>query len=141
MNDERTTPQWLFDELDAIFHFTLDAAATADNTKCKEFYTIADDALTQGWQGNTFVNPPYSRGRLQKWVNHARIQAVESRVVVMLLPADTSTRWFPWDAKLVFLRKRVAFDGIKAGAKFPTVIAIWNYHPRDALNDVGVVVG
>ena len=138
MNDERQTPQWLFDKLNSIYHFTLDAAASAENHKCDSYYTIETDGLAHQWYPHiVFCNPPYSRGQLKKWVEKAREEFYcHSTTVVMIVPADTSTRWFPWDAEVCFLHKRVAFDGIKAGAKFPSAIAIWQLHP---LTDLGVV--
>lgn len=54
------TPQKLFDELDAEFHFTLDAAASDENHKCARYFTQNDDGLRQNWEGETvFCNPPY----------------------------------------------------------------------------------
>ncbi|KKK74655.1 hypothetical protein LCGC14_2881640, partial [marine sediment metagenome] len=41
------TPQWLFDKLDAQYHFDLDVCADADNAKCERFWTEAPDALVQ----------------------------------------------------------------------------------------------
>jgi len=35
---EWATPQELFDELDAEFHFTLDPCATKENAKCAKFF-------------------------------------------------------------------------------------------------------
>lgn len=43
------TPQKLFDELDAEFHFTLDAAADDSNHKCKRYFTQNEDGLRQNW--------------------------------------------------------------------------------------------
>ena len=37
---EYNTPQWLFDALNAEFKFTLDAAASKANAKCKRFYSM-----------------------------------------------------------------------------------------------------
>ena len=50
-SDEWETPQDLFDDMDAEFHFTLDAAASDENHKCEKYYTIADDALNKPWGG------------------------------------------------------------------------------------------
>jgi site-specific DNA-methyltransferase (adenine-specific) len=143
MNDERQTPQWLFDKLNGIYHFTLDAAAAKENAKCENFYSIQDSAFDHNWSGRVFVNPPYSRGSLQAWTDYAWNQSQQhSEVVVMLLPGDTSTKWFPWYAtKLCFLYKRVAFDGIKSGAKFPTVIAVFKRYEEDPLSNLGQVIG
>lgn len=63
------TPQELFDELDAEFHFTLDPCATPKTAKCAKFYTEADNGLAQDWTGETvFCNPPYSDQQQTEWV-------------------------------------------------------------------------
>lgn len=57
------TPQDFFDKLDTEFHFTLDAAATEQTTKCANFFTPETDGLAQSWDygGAVFCNPPYGR--------------------------------------------------------------------------------
>ena len=45
------TPQYLFNALDARFHFGLDACAIPENAKCENFFTPKDDALKQSWGG------------------------------------------------------------------------------------------
>ena len=45
------TPQDLFDELDAEFHFDLDVCALPDNAKCKRYYTPEMDGLWCGVAG------------------------------------------------------------------------------------------
>lgn len=49
--DDWETPQQLFDELDAEFHFTLDAASTDGNAKCDKHYTEQDSAFNHSWEG------------------------------------------------------------------------------------------
>lgn len=62
--DDWETPQWLFNQLDDEFHFTLDPCCTAENAKCRKYYTKAENGLEQDWKGETvFCNPPYSRGK------------------------------------------------------------------------------
>ena len=51
---EWATPQKVFDELDAEFHFTLDPCSTHENAKCEKHYTIEDDGLSQNWGGKWF---------------------------------------------------------------------------------------
>lgn len=43
------TPQDFFDKLDAEFHFTLDAASSDENAKCKNHFTVQDNDLSQNW--------------------------------------------------------------------------------------------
>lgn len=65
--DQWETPQWLFDELNKEFEFTLDVCATADNAKCKEFFSPEDDGLSQDWRGVCWMNPPYGR-KISEWI-------------------------------------------------------------------------
>jgi len=89
--DERITPQWLFDELNAAHHFTVDVAANATNAKCARFYDLASDGLRQSWAGEAvWCNPPYSA--IPAWVAKARNELAQT---VMLLPANrTEQRWW-----------------------------------------------
>ena len=64
------TPQDLFDKLNKQFNFDIDVCADASNAKCKKYYSIEDDALSQTWKGYCFMNPPYGR-EISKWVKKA----------------------------------------------------------------------
>lgn len=135
-----TTPGWLFDLLDAEFRFTLDAAASDENTKVPDrYYTEADDGLAQPWEGTVWCNPPYGRG-VGEWVRKGYQSAQAGATVVMLLPARTDTRWwneyvsyYDWAARRTvmvahevrFLRGRLRFGGAKAGAPFPSAVVVW----------------
>lgn len=70
LSDEWTTPRDLFDELDAEFHFDLDAASTDGNALCDRHYTAEDDGLSQEWDGTVWCNPPYGR-QIGKWLRKA----------------------------------------------------------------------
>ena len=92
--DEWETPQYLFDELDKVFHFTLDACATPDNAKCAAYYTPEQDGLQQPWTGNVWCNPPYGK-MLPQWLEKAHQEIRENAdVIVMLIHARTDTKWF-----------------------------------------------
>ena len=55
-----STPQELFDKLNAEFNFTLDVCASDWNAKCEKYFTEEDNALKQNWGKNVcFMNPPY----------------------------------------------------------------------------------
>ena len=84
------TPQELFDELNAIWHFETDVCAIPTNAKCERYYTPEIDGLAQEWRGVCWCNPPYGR-QIGKWVKKA---AESSATVVILLPARTDTAWF-----------------------------------------------
>src|ERR1035437_9701109 len=88
------TPQAFFDTLNKEFRFTLDAAASKENAKCKRYFTEKDDALKQKWTGRVFLNPPYGRG-IGAWVKKA-YESVNggAELVICLVPARTDTAWF-----------------------------------------------
>lgn len=52
--DDWETPQFLFDELNTEFHFTLDPCASDNNHKCIRYFTKENDGLSQFW-GNERV--------------------------------------------------------------------------------------
>lgn len=124
--DEWATPQALFDEWNAKYHFTLDVAASAENAKCERYYTKEDDGLSKPWKGRVWCNPPYGR-EIGKWVEKGfRCDAAS---VVMLLPARTDTRWFHdycMKGEIHFIKGRVKFGGAKWNAPFPSMIVVFD---------------
>ncbi|MBQ1430696.1 MAG: adenine methyltransferase, partial [Firmicutes bacterium] len=92
-SDEWETPDTLFESLNTIFNFTLDAASSDDNFKLPKHYTINDDGLSKSWEGErVFCNPPYSQ--VKKWVKKSYDERNKAEVIVLLIPARTDTKWF-----------------------------------------------
>jgi site-specific DNA-methyltransferase (adenine-specific) len=121
VNDTWSTPQSLFDKLDAEFHFTFDLCAVPHNAKCSEFFTPARDALKQPWPfGVLWLNPPYGRG-IEKWMERACLHAAAA-TIVCLVPTRTNAPW--WHDYVMkaneirFIRKKVSFVGNKKGVAF-----------------------
>ena len=69
--DEWSTPQDLFDALDATFHFTLDPCATPENAKCAKFYTKEQDGLKQDWGGTLYGAIRHTAERLANGFRNA----------------------------------------------------------------------
>ena len=138
---EWCTPQDFFDELNREFNFSLDAAATAANAKCDNYYTRESDGLSQPWnsaEGAVFCNPPYGR-QVGRWVQKAYTEALENNTtIVMLLPARTDTQWFHeyiyGCAEIRFIKGRLKFtdDSGQAfwPAPFPSMVVIYNIKGR-----------
>ena len=90
------TPQDIFDDLNNEFHFTLDAAASDKNAKCKKYYTEKENSLKQSWDagGAVFCNPPYGRD-IKNFVRKAYEESKKIKYpIVMLIPARTDTQYF-----------------------------------------------
>ncbi len=125
--DEWATPDDLFAELDDIFHFDLDACASACNTKCTRFFSKEQDALRQRWQGTVWMNPPYGR-RIGAFMQKALDESKLGATVVCLVPSRTDTVWwhrYARQGQIIFLRGRLRFGGASASAPFPSAIVIF----------------
>lgn len=121
------TPRHIFDPLHQEFDFTLDAAASAENTLLPRYCSVEDDALTQSWTDErVWCNPPYGRG-MDRWI--AKMASGEADVAVGFIPARTDTRWFHdyvlGIAEVRYLKGRVTFVGAKSNAPFPSMLCIW----------------
>lgn len=134
--DDWETPQWLFSQLDDEFHFTLDPCCTAENAKCRKYYTKAENGLEQDWKGETvFCNPPYSRGKKgapgqEAWIKKCFEESKKAGTTcVMLLPARTDTKAFHTYiygyAEIRFIRGRLKFGGSTNSAPFPSMIVVF----------------
>jgi len=126
---EWSTPVWLFDELDKEFGFQLDACAKPESAKCRRFYGLQEDALMQPWAASTFCNPSYGR-LIPKWICKAAEEARLGKIIVMLLPSRTDTRWFHQyclvpDVEVRFLKGRLYFGDGRDRAPFPSMIVIF----------------
>ena len=44
--------------------------ATAENAKCKRYFSPTEDGLRQEWKGICWMNPPYGR-EIDKWMKNA----------------------------------------------------------------------
>ena len=136
-SDEWRTPDSLFNYLDNIYDFTLDAAATDQNSKCPDYFTAQNSALTNNWRGRVWCNPPYSKGLCSEFVSRAYTQVCRERnaeLAVLLLPARTDTKmWheliFPLAEEVIFLKGRLKFmDGAgltSNSAPFPSALVVY----------------
>lgn len=132
--DNWETPQILFDELNARYHFTLDPASDEQNHKCPKYFTKEHNGLLQSWENErVFCNPPYGK-EIGLWAQKAFEENRDhGTFIVMLMPARTDTKWFHnyiyGTAELQFLKGRLRFElegKPKLGAPFPSMLVIYN---------------
>ena len=127
-SDEWETPQWLFDELNERYAFTLDLAATLENRKCEIFDTDLLPNDPKGYAGEScFMNPPYSK--IKDFMRKAYNISEYADCVVVLIPSRTDTRyWHDYVMKasrIEFIKGRLKFSESKQGAPFPSAIVIF----------------
>lgn len=107
--DDWETPREVFEPLDKIFQFSLDAAASVSNNKTDLFLTEADNGLITNWSMyisaqfhsagmtppnlNVWLNPPYKG--VEAWVEKAYCESYRGGcTVVCLLPPSVDAQWF-----------------------------------------------
>ena len=150
-NDEWRTPQWLFSRLTDWFRLDYDAAATGANALCVAYSDRRgtwgrnpvtgyyperlsdDDGLTQSWAGRrVFLNPPYSRGSMMRWMAKAWSEREAAQIIVALVKHDPTTKW--WQryiglngehAIVLPVPVRLKHSDAAAGAPWPSAIIIW----------------
>lgn len=86
------TPGYVFNYYNRRFNFTHDVAASDENHLAPAWITQEQNALTANWGSRNWLNPPYSETAL--WIEKALTESWKGKIVVMLLPASTSTAWF-----------------------------------------------
>jgi phage N-6-adenine-methyltransferase len=102
--NDRRTPAWFLAQCQARYgRVALDAAAVRENAVTSCWYGPGspwgvEDSLVQPWapfDGIVWLNPPYGpAGTIEKWIAKARQERDAGARVLMLLPADTSTKWY-----------------------------------------------
>jgi len=143
--DDWRTPPELYARLDAEFHFVLDAACESHNQLSPAGIRAdqGEDGLLVSWAAigsPVWCNPPYSNGR--PWLEQALRARNTGSTVVLLITADTSTRWWlecvAHEASEVrFLTGRVKFllpdgtrhDTKRCGGGLTTPSAVVVYRP------------
>ena len=126
------TPHSLFNVINREFQFTLDAAASAKNTKVKHYINKKQNGLLRSWGQNVvWLNPPYGQGTapISAWVRKAYHESLSGATTVLLIPARTNTNWFHdfclKRGEVRFIRGRPKFGGAKQGLPQPLCFVIF----------------
>lgn len=95
--DTYRTPRYVFNWLNKRFKFEIDGCASDENTLCELYITKEEDFTNPYWtlaypHASIWVNPPYSNP--MPFVQSAVRLCKEGHLVVTLLPADKSTKWY-----------------------------------------------
>jgi len=107
------TPKWIFDDLG--IDFDLDPCHPKERIPwipVKWHYSLEDDGLTAGWEGNVWLNPPYGK-ETTAWLERMH----DYRHGIALVFARTDCKWYHnYVVKadgILFLKGRVKFvDGL-----------------------------
>ena len=137
------SPEWLFAMLDEEFEFTLDAAASASNALCERFYTKEQNALEQGWKGESvYINPPFFAEDLKAFVRKAYAESRDKdTMVVMVVPAKTDQSWwhdFAIHTQCRFIKGRVTFKGALHSFPKPVVVLVFGRYVGPSMETITI---
>lgn len=129
------TPGNLFKALNKEFEFVGDVAADHHNALTYNYFTEVDSAFENEWFKSNWCNPPYSK--ILPWVQKAKIEHERGKTIVMLVPADTSVKWFKeaYNScnEVRFISGRLSFINAEtqkpvSGNNKGSVLFIWRAH-------------
>jgi hypothetical protein len=86
-SDNWATPSYIYDSLNAEFHFDFDPCPLRHDISLW-------DGLKIEWGGACFINPPYSKELKTPFIVKAIEESKKGKLCVMLLPVSTSTKLF-----------------------------------------------
>tara|TARA_R110000822_G_C15238824_1_gene486123 strand:- start:46 stop:573 length:528 start_codon:yes stop_codon:yes gene_type:complete len=151
VNQTWGTPSKFMEYMKTHIHFVpdLDAAASFENKKANRYFSELDNSLDKDWFGKVWLNPPFGKVLLPKFLDkcNEQIQRDEVEEIFVLIPARTDTKWFHEKvmkgAKYIYLIKgRFNFespystDG--ANAPFPSMLV--HYVGKTYNNNIGKVI-
>jgi len=117
-SDNWKTPENLYNQLNAEFHFDFDPCPYTESE-------IEFNGLEVSWGNSNFVNPPYSRKLKEAFVLKAIEESSKGKLCVLLLPVSTSTKLFhdsilPNNPEIRFIRGRIKFQGFNTKGEWVT---------------------
>jgi hypothetical protein len=136
------TPRWIIDRLGP---FDTDPCAGHPRPwSCARVnFTEADDGLSREWQGIVWLNPPFNRYQVGRWIE----RLAQHNNGVALLHARTEAAWFEpvWRsaAGILFMADRIHFyrpDGSRqpANSGAPPLIVAFGAEALDRLKASGI---
>ena len=91
-------------------------------------------AVPWGGHGRAYVNPPYTRRDLPRWIRKVVHEARLGVEIILLVAARVDTKWFAplWTADAIcFWRGRIVFIGAVSGATFPSALVYFGSRAAD----------
>ena len=95
------TPADIIEAAREVFGGVIDLDPASDDeanqiVKAEKFYSVEDDGLLQDWRGRIWLNPPFTNGLIDKFVDKLLAEFESGRVTASIVLTDnaTETRWF-----------------------------------------------
>lgn len=148
-NDEWKTPSNFVKFINKNFKIDIDPCCSVFNVRAKKHFTKEQNGLIQNWEGNVYMNPPYSK--ISKWMQKA-FNEYNGRcdLILCLVPSRTGANWFQhYGFKadyILFINKRLKYDigkRKKTPAPFDSALIIYgkiNRYQHKELKKIGALI-
>lgn len=137
--DEWYTPKWIIDAL-GVFDLDPCASGIPGLRRAITEYTKDDDGLSKKWFGRVWLNPPYSRPLIEKFMY--RMAEHNNGVALIFNRADSKLfheTIFDKASALLFLKGRIKFlraDGTEGGSPgCGSVLVAYGQECAEAMRD------
>jgi hypothetical protein len=158
--DERYTPEPVLQVVRKVGPIAYDPCTTPWNhTRARRFTCLPQNGLDVDWLdwsdgGLIFCNPPYSRGCVDRWVQHMLREAKRGAEIISLTSLDLSTGWGQsllkqgrglcfWKGRIPYIRPDAEGGVYDSGAKQPSLFTYFGHRPYafyEAFNPRGAVL-
>jgi ParB family transcriptional regulator, chromosome partitioning protein len=108
--DDWFTPLFLLNKVQDFYGGEFLDPASSDlvipYVKASRYYTKEDDGLSQDWEGNVWLNPPYSKPLITQFTEKLldEYKAGNINEALLLVNSCTETKWFQNIASEAYLR-------------------------------------
>jgi len=120
-SDHYATPKRFYNQIDKEFNFDFDPCPLRSQV----------DGLLIDWNGNIYVNPPYSN--IEPFIKKgiSEIKKGNASKIVFLIPIRSDTKYWhnlimPFASEIRFVKGRLNFNESKSPAPFPCVLVIFD---------------
>lgn len=134
-SDEHFTPRNVIDAVLELYQNQIDFDSCSNdkenpNVPARNCWTKEDDGLAQVWEGNGYINPPFSL--VKEFVKKLLSERTWSQVI-FLCKADSRTRWYEWlmdncNAFCIY-RGYMKFGDSETSAMFSVVLFYFGWNP------------
>ena len=129
------TPKYVYNFLDEEFRFIFDPCPSNPQW---------NGLKMKNWSVMNFVNPPYGRFELPKWIKKGIEEQKKKHYSVFLIPSRTDTKWFYEmfrnATEIRFIVSRIKFVGAKNAAPFPSMIVVFGPKQKFTTPKISMVV-
>jgi site-specific DNA-methyltransferase (adenine-specific) len=130
-SDNYATPKRFYNQINSEYNFTFDPCPYKHDLN-------AWNGLEVDWNGNVYINPPYSS--IEPFIGKGieEIKKGNANKCVYLIPVRSDTKYWhnlimKYASKIIFIQGRLNFNESKAPAPFPCVLVVFDSTRKESI--------